>query len=85
MHELVGRHVEERLIAKDRAFDDDGGHRRDDRRTDQAGVQIADDFFERKENRGHRRVELVRTPADPSGCDIIARTPSSTRQCRRSA
>ena len=57
MHEAIGRHVEQRLVAENRALDDDRGDRRDDRRAEQRGVHVADDLLEREQHRGHRRVE----------------------------
>ena len=57
VHQAIRRHVKERLVAENRALDDDGGDRRDDGRAEQRGVHVADDFLEREQHGGDGRVE----------------------------
>ena len=49
--------MEERLVAEDRSLDDHRRDRGDDRRAEQRGVHVADDFLEREQHRRDRRVE----------------------------
>ena len=51
MHAGDRRHVEERLVAENRALDHDGRDRGDDRRAEQRRVHVADDLLEREEHR----------------------------------
>ena len=57
VHEVIRRHVEERLVAENRALDDDRRDRGDDGRAEQRRVHVADDLLEREQHRGDRRVE----------------------------
>ena len=57
MHQPVGRHMKQRFVAQNRALHDDGGDRRDDRRAEQRRIHVADDFLEREQHGGDRRVE----------------------------
>ena len=49
VHETIGRHVEQRLVAENRAFDDHRGDRRDDGRAEQRGIHVADDLLQGKQ------------------------------------
>ena len=57
MDQPIRRHVKERLVAQNRAFDDHGGDRRDDCGAEQGGIHVADDLFEGEQHGRHRRVE----------------------------
>ena len=57
MHELIGRHVKQRLVAENRSLDDDRGDGGHDGRAEQRRVQVPDDFLERKQHGGDGGVE----------------------------
>ena len=57
MHKVVGRDVEQRLVAENGALHDDGRDRGDHRGAEQRRVQVANDLLERKDHRGDRRVK----------------------------
>ena len=78
MHEVIGRHVKQRLVAENRSLDDDRGDRRDDGRAEQRGVHVADDFFEREQHGGDRRVERRRQRAGGADRHEIAHALAAT-------
>ena len=55
--QMVGRDVEERLVTQDQVEEHPGSRGTDHHRSEHGSMQVAEDFFERKENRGDGRIE----------------------------
>jgi len=74
MHEMGGGHMKQRFVAQNGAFDDHRRDGRDDRRSEECGIHIANDFLQRKQDRGDRCLE---------GCGERTCGPTGTRSRTR--
>jgi hypothetical protein len=86
MHEVIRRYPEQRFVAEDRAFDDDGGDGRDHGRADERCVEVADQLLEGEDHGRDRRVEGGRQGAgraDGQQFPVPVRRQSDPRPDRR--